>query len=102
RAAHSDLTITWIPEGFLRGHGVEAWSDLPAWLGAENAGFLAFDASKAVAAGLAFRPVEETVADTLGWRQSIPDQPMKAGMTAEREAEVLAAWHAAGKRVGSG
>jgi 2'-hydroxyisoflavone reductase len=95
RAARSDATFTWVPEVFLKERGVEAWSDLPAWLGSENAGFLAFDASKAVAEGLTFRPLQETVADTLAWRRAAADQPMKAGLSPERERDVLAAWHAA-------
>jgi len=41
---------------------------------------------------LKFRPVEETVRDTLAWAQTRPaDHTWRAGLTAEREAEVLAA-----------
>ena len=64
--------------------------------------FLQVDVSRAVAAGLRFRPLEETVADTLAWARedgapgtlasgmAIGD----AGMQPEREAELLAAWRA--------
>lgn len=50
------------------------------------------DVSKAINAGLKFRPLEETVRDTLAWAQTRPaDHEWRAGLTAEREAQVLAA-----------
>ena len=49
----------------------------------------AADISRAVEAGLRFRPVEETVLDTLAWDRSVPgDRPTLA---ADKEAEILAA-----------
>jgi len=45
---------------------------------------------------LTFRPLTETARDTLSWFKSQPQDrqsKMKAGITPEREAEVLAAWH---------
>src|SRR5437763_1355498 len=95
RAAGTDATVTWVPEDFLAAQGVEPWSDLPAWLPSENAGFLSFDAGKAVAEGLAHRPLEQTIRETLAWRLELPDEPMAAGISPERERAVLAAWHAA-------
>ncbi|HEY3476809.1 MAG TPA: hypothetical protein VGK56_19485, partial [Anaerolineales bacterium] len=56
------------------------------------AGFSRVDVSKAINAGLAFRPLEETVRDTLEWAKTRPaDRRWEAGLTAEREAQVLAA-----------
>jgi 2'-hydroxyisoflavone reductase len=55
--------------------------------------------AKAVAAGLAFRPLETTVADTLAWWRTTPEERRRAPrfwITAEREKEVLAAWRARG------
>jgi 2'-hydroxyisoflavone reductase len=46
--------------------------------------------------GLRVRPLVETARDTLAWLQTRPpDRPWKAGLTPEREAELLAAWAAA-------
>ena len=60
---------------------------LPLWLPRpEYDGMLAHDPGPAVAAGLRLRPVAETAPGCL-------DSPVTA-LTAEREAEVLAAWHA--------
>ena len=53
--------------------------------------------AKAVAAGLKFRPHAETSKDTLAWWKTTSElrrAKMRAGLTKEREAEVLAAWKA--------
>ena len=53
-------------------------------------------AARAIAAGLTFRPLAETVRATLDWLATRPaDYAWKAGLTPERETETLAAWHAA-------
>ena len=90
----SDATFRWASAEFLKQHNVAEWSDMPVWLPdiEENQGFSRIDISKAVNAGLKFRPLEETVRDTLAWAQARPpDHQWRAGLTAEREAEVLAA-----------
>ena len=90
----SDANFMWASVEFLNQHKVEAWSDMPTWIpdDEEGVGFSRVDVSKAIAAGLKFRPLEETVRDTLAWAQTRPaDHPWRAGLTAEREAEVLAA-----------
>ena len=56
----------------------------------ENAGFSRVDISKATRAGLKFRPLTDTVRDTLEWARSRPaDYEMRAGLQPEREAELL-------------
>jgi 2'-hydroxyisoflavone reductase len=67
---------------------------MPTWIpeDEEGVGFSRIDVSKAIAAGLRFRPLEETVRDTLTWAQTRPvDHEWRAGLTAEREAQLLAA-----------
>jgi 2'-hydroxyisoflavone reductase len=90
----SDANFMWASVEFLNQHKVEAWSDMPTWIpdDEEGVGFSRVDVSKAIAAGLKFRPLEETVRDTLAWAQTrAADHPWRAGLTAERETEVLAA-----------
>jgi 2'-hydroxyisoflavone reductase len=90
----SDANFRWVSVDFLNQNKVEAWSDMPAWVpdDEEGAGLSRLDISKAINAGLKFRPLEETVRDTLEWAKTRPaDQEWKAGLTPEREAEVLAA-----------
>ena len=68
----------------------------PLWLPESdeiNRYFQAVSVGKAVAAGLSFRPLAETVRDTLEWDLTRPaDIPRRAGLAREREREVLAAW----------
>lgn len=94
QVAGSDANFRWASVEFLSQHKVESWSDMPTWVpdDEEGVGFSRVDVSKAIAAGLKFRPLEETVRDTLAWAQARPgDHTWRAGLTAEREAEVLAA-----------
>ncbi len=80
---------------------------LPIWTrpGSEYGGFGAVANQKAVAAGLKFRPLLDTVRVTWEWWNGIAE-PAKAAMwdsartgrpTPEREAEVIAAWLARAK-----
>jgi 2'-hydroxyisoflavone reductase len=90
----SNANIHWASVNFLNQHGVQAWSDMPTWIpdDEEGVGFSRVDVSKAIAAGLKFRPLEETVRDVLAWAQTRPaNHEWRAGLTAEREADVLAA-----------
>ena len=92
QATERDARLLWLDESFLLDHAVEAWSDLPLWLAPranpELAHFLAMDIDKALAAGLRFRPLAETIRDTLGQAKTTPD----AGLDPAREAELLDAW----------
>ena len=93
-AEKSNATFTWVDEDFLTKQKVEAWSDMPVWTGAES-GLARTKIAKALAKGLTFRPLDVTARDTLAWFKSLPQDrqsKMKAGLTPERESEVLAAW----------
>jgi 2'-hydroxyisoflavone reductase len=85
----SGARLVWVGEDYLVENGVEAWSDLPLWLAPggnpEVANFLAVDVSKAVAAGLRFRPLSETIRDTLEQAETFP----QAGLDEARERELL-------------
>ncbi|MEX2526520.1 MAG: NAD-dependent epimerase/dehydratase family protein [Gemmatimonadota bacterium] len=92
------VRFTWVDRGFLEERGVRPWSDLPVWIPPEGAtaAFMRRNISRALAAGLTFRPLAETARDTLDWwlaesegRRTNPS----AGLSLESEQEVLAAWH---------
>lgn len=88
----SDARFHWAPPAFMERHNVAPWSDMPAYLPdtGEDAGFARVSIARATAAGLTFRPLEETVADTMTWAKTRPaDHVWKAGLTAEHEAELL-------------
>ena len=96
-----DSSLTWVPAEFLAAQGVSPWQDMPAWIPAdgEYAGFGRVSTARAQAIGLRTRPLEETVADTLEFWRALPAERRakpKAGLAPEREASVLAAWHARG------
>lgn len=80
--------VTWVTDEFLQEHGVGEWMELPLWLASpEFAGMHEADVSRAVAAGLRFRPLAETIAGAA-------DAPEAdgVGLSSEREAELLDAW----------
>ena len=86
----------WVGERFLSERlGDDVWTALPMW-DMEYPGLHQVDTSKARAAGLSCRPIEETVRDILDGNRDRVGAPMKAGLTPEREAELLAAWHQSG------
>lgn len=92
------VTITWVDSDFLEEHEVRPWGEMPAWFppSEEMAGFSRYDVSKAIAAGLKFRPLAETARDTLSWWKAKPEdeQNLRTGIAPEKEATVLQAWHA--------
>lgn len=84
--------IVWVEPGWLLTEGVGEWMELPLWIAsAQYAGMLRIDASKAVGAGLRFRPLAQTIADTLAWDEA-RETPRAdgVGLTPDRERELLA------------
>jgi 2'-hydroxyisoflavone reductase len=103
RAAGTKSTVTWVPAEFLEAQQVSAWQDMPVWIPpqGEYAGFGRLDTHKAQSAGLTYRPLDVTVADTLAYWRTLPAERRakpRAGLSPQREAEVLKLWHAREKR----
>jgi 2'-hydroxyisoflavone reductase len=91
--------LTWVDQDFLTRHEVEPWMgprSLPLWLPVpEYRGFLDRDVAGSLAAGLRTRPLADTARDALAWENEVAGRhELAAGLTAEEEAELLAAWHA--------
>jgi 2'-hydroxyisoflavone reductase len=66
-AAAPEADPVWVPDEPLLAAGLDE-AQLPLWIEASdelNAGFMRIDASRAVAAGLRHRPLEQTARDTL-------------------------------------
>jgi 2'-hydroxyisoflavone reductase len=57
-------------------------------------GFHTYDPGKATAAGLRPRRFDETIADTLAWDRRRGSPPLEAGMSPEKERELLFEWGA--------
>lgn len=94
----SDATFTFADAKWLETQQVAPWSDMPAWVPYEGEGIGLSSASrtKAIAHGLTYRPLADTLRATLDWWATLPAErraKQRAGITREREAAVLAAWH---------
>ncbi len=99
RSTGSDATCTRVDSDWLLAHDVQFWTELPLWAPASAApSAWKHDNAAAQAAGLRWRPLAETVADTWAWQRDLPVRwaptERAPGLPAEREAELLRAWHA--------
>ncbi len=93
RVSGSDAHIVWIDEAFLIEHGVEPWTGLPLWI-PDAPGFHDLNVDRAIAAGLTFRPLADTIRDTLAWYAERPEETeLRVGLAPAAEQEVLQAWH---------
>ena len=88
-ATRSEASFVWVDDAFLLAEGVGEWMELPLWAPSAP-GIFAADISRALAAGLTFRPLEETV------RGALEDAALVAGvgLMSEREESLLAKWRA--------
>jgi 2'-hydroxyisoflavone reductase len=85
-ATGSDARVTWVPSQILLAAGVEEWMGVPLWIvspGWEAANRVPVD--KALAAGLTFRPLPETILGALHEAEPVDG----VGLTPERERELL-------------
>lgn len=91
-----DVSFTWASADFLLENGLDGWEAFPWWVPPQEIAFSRFDASRALAAGLEIRPIEDSFRDCWGWQRSGEDLPVRAdeGLEPEREAELLDAWRA--------
>jgi 2'-hydroxyisoflavone reductase len=88
-------TLTWVEPAFLHAAG-EDDASIPLWPGGDPAGmFEAADPARAYQAGLAPRPLAQTIRETFEHELTRPTPTRPGvGLTAEREADLLARWHA--------
>jgi 2'-hydroxyisoflavone reductase len=88
--AQSNANPIWVRDDFLVEHGVRPWSEIPMWL-PFVLGWTSVSIDKALASGLTFRPLADTIRATLAWAQT-HEQPHPAHLSREREAKLLDAW----------
>ena len=88
------VTPVWADPSWLIDEGVRQWTEIPLWR--TQPGTWSVDAGRAAAVGFTCRPLRRTVTDfKLGLdRYPLVDHPRQSdhGMSAEREAALLAAW----------
>lgn len=90
------IRFTWVPASVLETQEVRPWADMPVWIPpvGEYLGAARVSNARAIAQGLTFRPLADTTRATLDYvagRSAERNAKMRAGLTAEREAAVLAA-----------
>ncbi len=90
-------TYTHVTPEFLEAQKAE---ELPIWVSRKEgpyAGYGQVSNARAIAAGLTYRPLETTVKDLMEWFRGLPadrQAKLRAGISREKEAELLKAWHA--------
>jgi 2'-hydroxyisoflavone reductase len=91
-----DPTYTHVTPEFVEAQKI----DLPIWVPRQAgpfAGYGQISNARAVAAGLTYRPLATTVAELMAWFRSLPAErqaKLNAGISREREAELLELWRA--------
>ena len=87
-------SFTHVTPEFVEKHQAQ----LPIWVpraGTPYSGYGTVSNAAAIAAGLTFRPLATTVADLMAWYRSQPAErqaEVRAGLTRDKEAEMLKAW----------
>lgn len=98
---NNETEFIWADESFLSDYQVQPWTEMPLWapkhfpLEGEKEpwkGTFLINIEKAVNAGLSFRPLEETIHDVYQWIKESKYTVQKAGISLEKEQELLEAW----------
>jgi 2'-hydroxyisoflavone reductase len=93
RASGSDARFTWADDARLLEEGIAPWREMPLWIPESDGamhGLMSASIARALAKGLVFRRLEDTIGDTLAWaRTRATGHAWKAGLSAEREAALL-------------
>jgi 2'-hydroxyisoflavone reductase len=86
----SDARLHAVSDEFLESHAMMG-GDLPFWVPAPHDGVLAVSNAAARAHGLTARSTARIARDTLAWNRTRGGEALKAGLSPERERELLAA-----------
>lgn len=88
----SQAGFTWVSEEFLQEEGAVPYTEIPLWMPGRGD---AVNCTRAVCAGLTFRPLEDTIRDTLAWDAARPAAVERIrGLKPAREQALLARWKA--------
>jgi 2'-hydroxyisoflavone reductase len=81
----------WLSSEQIQEAELDLWNDLPLStpLDGSQDGLLAANISKALHSGLELRPLEQSIRDIHEWRSSLQSEKMKAGLTDERQSELI-------------
>jgi 2'-hydroxyisoflavone reductase len=93
----SDAHFSYVDEQWLQEKEVGTWMELPLWLpGEEGQALMQISIQRGLNKGLKFRPLEETIRDTLTWYDEIKgdEKTWQAGMNPEKESALLGEYQA--------
>ena len=93
------VTFTWVDWDFLADHDMHGGDQIAAWRAprGDDLHYGRIDNTRAIEAGMTFRPLATTATDTLAWwRDNVAAEggELRSGYSDAREAELLAAWRA--------
>ncbi|TCJ04124.1 SDR family oxidoreductase [Cytobacillus praedii] len=95
---NSNAKFVWAEEAFLLKHKVQPWTEMPLWIPECSPlegqakpwkGTFSINIDKAVHAGLAFRPLVDTIYDIYQWEKVRDSSERKAGISLTKEQELL-------------
>jgi 2'-hydroxyisoflavone reductase len=89
-ACGAGAQLHWRSDAELLAAGIQPFADLPYWLPEADNAMMEIRDTAALAAGLRYRPLAETLADTVAWLRGEPAQAVQ-GLSRARERELLAA-----------
>jgi 2'-hydroxyisoflavone reductase len=100
-ATSTPAVLTWASEEFLAAKEVGAWMEMPCWLPRANRSYA--NNERAIAQGLRFRPLADTIRDTLHWAKTERgERPFaRTGLKPDKEQRLLAEWHEAERQPGA-
>jgi 2'-hydroxyisoflavone reductase len=90
----SDAQLTWMPDEDVVAAGIEGWTELPLWIAeddAEAGGIFYADNRHAIEHGLRFRPLTETLRDTLDWWRKASEGEGETGADTRQQVKTLSA-----------
>jgi 2'-hydroxyisoflavone reductase len=92
RITKADTRFVWGDDAFLLEHDIRPWQDFPIWLPDADSGVHQKNIQKALQAGLAPRPIGDTLAGIWDWWQKERSgSDLQGGsLSREREAQLLA------------
>jgi 2'-hydroxyisoflavone reductase len=102
-AVGCNARFNWVSDEELIAAGAEAWTELPLWIpenDKESGGLFLGDNKRAIAAGLTYRSISDTIKETFEWdvrEGGPPDAPIRVTPISRRqEASILAGRQVAG------
>lgn len=101
--SRSDTAFTWASDDFLLENTVTPFTEMPLWVPESYNGIMEVSIHKALAEGLTFRPLSDTIRDTLDWNATREGEfsnkglRLRGGMMLEREADLLMKWKKRGQ-----